>query len=109
MRLSEIGCVHLNEWMVHRLPIDAFEFKPEDFEDMSKQSTQTENMMKNEEKIIISKKLADDLLWWLQNTSVPYVTWGEHITQGKTPPMEIARDSMVDELLNAIEKAEVKE
>ena len=31
MRLSEKGCVHLNEWMVHRLPIEAFEFKPEDF------------------------------------------------------------------------------
>ena len=31
MRLSEKGCVHLNEWMIHRLPIDAFEFKPEDF------------------------------------------------------------------------------
>lgn len=31
MRLSEKGCVHLNEWMVHKLPIDAFEFKPEDF------------------------------------------------------------------------------
>ena len=31
MRLSKKGCVHLNEWMVHKLPIDAFEFKPEDF------------------------------------------------------------------------------
>lgn len=31
MRLSEKGCVHLNEWAVHKLPIDAFEFKPEDF------------------------------------------------------------------------------
>ena len=31
MRLSEKGCVHLNEWMVHKLPIDAFVFKPEDF------------------------------------------------------------------------------
>ena len=31
MRLSEKGCVHLNEWMVHKLPMDAFEFKPEDF------------------------------------------------------------------------------
>ena len=33
MRLSEKGCVHLNEWMIHKLPIDAFEFKPEDFTD----------------------------------------------------------------------------
>lgn len=65
-------------------------------------------MMKNEEKIIISKKLADDLLWWLQNTPVPYVTWGEQITQGKTPPMVIARDSMIDELLNAIKQVEGK-
>ena len=31
MRLSEKGFVHLNEWMVHKLPIDAFEFKSEDF------------------------------------------------------------------------------
>ena len=31
MRLSEKGCVHLNEWMIHKLPIDAYEFKPEDF------------------------------------------------------------------------------
>lgn len=31
MRLSDKGCTHLNEWMVHKLPIDAFEFKPEDF------------------------------------------------------------------------------
>ena len=31
MRLSEKDCVHLNEWMVHKLPMDAFEFKPEDF------------------------------------------------------------------------------
>ena len=31
MRLSEKGRVHLNEWIVHKLPIDAFEFKPEDF------------------------------------------------------------------------------
>ena len=33
MRLSEKGCVHLNEWMVHKLPIDAFEFRSEDFTD----------------------------------------------------------------------------
>ena len=31
MRLSKKGCVHLNEWMVHKLPVDAYEFKPEDF------------------------------------------------------------------------------
>lgn len=33
MRLSDKGCTHLNEWMMHKLPIDAFEFKPEDFTD----------------------------------------------------------------------------
>ena len=33
MRLSEKGCVHLNEWIVHKLPMDAFEFKSEDFVD----------------------------------------------------------------------------
>ena len=32
MRLSEKGCIHLNEWAVHKLPIDAFEFRPEDFQ-----------------------------------------------------------------------------
>ena len=31
MRLSEKGYIHLNEWTIHKLPIDAFEFKPEDF------------------------------------------------------------------------------
>ena len=31
MRLSEKGSIHLNEWTVHKLPVDAFEFKPEDF------------------------------------------------------------------------------
>ena len=33
MRLSEKGCVHLNEWTVHKLPMNAFVFKPEDFTD----------------------------------------------------------------------------
>ena len=32
MKLSEKGCVHINEWLIHRLPLDAYEFKPDDFE-----------------------------------------------------------------------------
>ena len=31
MRLSEKGYIHLNELMIHELPFDAYEFKPEDF------------------------------------------------------------------------------
>lgn len=54
----------------------------------------------------ISDALARDLLWWLQNTSVPYVTVGERWRyQGgnrKEPAMEIARDSMVEELSGAM-------
>ena len=50
MRLSEKGCVHLNEWMVHKLPIDAFVFKPEDFTDCV--------VLTVEE----AKKIANDLL-----------------------------------------------
>ena len=57
----------------------------------------------------ISDALARDLLWWIQNTSVPYVTIGERWEhQGgnrKEPAMEIARDSMVYELLIAIEQS----
>lgn len=33
MRLSEKGTIHLNEWTVHKLPMNAFVFKPEDFTD----------------------------------------------------------------------------
>ena len=69
-------------------------------------------MSKNEEKIIISKKLADDLLWWLEHAYVPYVTigerWRHECNPSKKPAMEIARDSMVDELLNAIKRTEFK-
>lgn len=54
----------------------------------------------------ISDALARDLLWWLQNTSVPYVTVGERWEhQGgnrKEPAMGIARDSMVEELSGAM-------
>ena len=54
----------------------------------------------------ISDALARDLLWWLQNTSVPYVTvgerWGRQGGKRKEPAMEIARDSMVEELSGAM-------
>lgn len=54
----------------------------------------------------ISDALARDLLWWLQNTSVPYVTvgerWGHQGGNRKEPAMEIARDSMVEELSGAM-------
>lgn len=57
----------------------------------------------------ISDALAKDLLWWVQNNPTPYVTIVERWTQGKKPMMEIARDSIVDELIEAIKKAEGKE
>ena len=56
--------------------------------------------------VVISDALARDLLWWLQNTSVPYVTIGERWEHKggnrKEPAMEIARDSMVEELSGAM-------
>lgn len=55
--------------------------------------------------VVISDALARDLLWWLQNTSVPYVTVGERWRSQcnrKEPSMEIARDSMVEELSGAM-------
>lgn len=54
----------------------------------------------------ISDALARDLLWWIQNTSVPYVTvgerWGHQGGNRKEPAMGIARDSMVEELSGAM-------
>ena len=66
-------------------------------------------MSKKDEKIIISKKLAEDLIWWLDHADVPfndgwlrrYVNGNREFTQ-----MEIARDSMVEELERAIKQAE---
>ena len=56
--------------------------------------------------VVISDALARDLLWWLQNTSVPYVTIGERWEHKggnrKEPAMEITRDSMVEELSGAM-------
>ena len=53
----------------------------------------------------ISDALARDLLWWVQNNPTPYTTIGERWMQGEKPMMEIARDSMVYELLIAIEQS----
>lgn len=53
--------------------------------------------------VVITDKLANDILWWLQHTDSPNVTLMERWTQGKTPMMEVARDSMVDELKEAID------
>lgn len=50
----------------------------------------------------ISDALARDLLWWVQNNPAPYVTIIERWTQGKKSMMEIARDSIVEELMEAI-------
>lgn len=60
----------------------------------------------------ISDALARDLLWWLQNADVPYNDGG-YLTRyrfGNRVPtqMELARDSMVDELLKAMKQAEGK-
>ena len=61
--------------------------------------------------VVISDALAKDLLWWLQNTSVPYVTVGERYNQwgqNKKPMMELARDSMVNDLKQAIKRVKVE-
>lgn len=50
----------------------------------------------------ISDALARDLLWWVQNNPTPYVTTIERWTQGKRSMMEIARDSIIEELTEAI-------
>ena len=63
MRLSEKGCVHLNEWMVHKLPIDAFEFKPEDF---------TGAVVLTVEEAEKLMKLLDLCEYWLTNNNVSY-------------------------------------
>ena len=59
--------------------------------------------------VVISDTLSRDLLWWLQNTAVPCVTVGERYDQwgqNKKPMMEIARDSMIEELSQAIKQKE---
>lgn len=51
--------------------------------------------------VVISDSLAKDLLWWLQNTPTPFVTYGEMIEEkgrNKTPMMELAKQSMIDDL-----------
>ena len=63
MRLSKKGCVHLNEWMVHKLPIDAFEFKPEDF---------TGAVVLTVEEAEKLMKLLDLCEYWLTNNNVSY-------------------------------------
>ena len=60
--------------------------------------------------VVISDALARDVLWWVQNNPVPYVTVGEHYERcgrNQKPMMEIARDSMVEELKGAIDKPKV--
>lgn len=62
-------------------------------------------MSKSEEKIIISKQLAIDLIWWLEHASAPCMTIGEvheHWHLFKDSQMTLARDSMKDELEKAL-------
>lgn len=61
--------------------------------------------MKIEEKIVISKQLALDLIWWLENASAPCMTIGEvheHWHQFQDKQMTLARDSMKAELEKAL-------
>ena len=54
--------------------------------------------------VLISKKLRDDLLWYLEHTPTPSVTIGEHWKEAgcnERPMMEIAKDSMIAELKDA--------
>ena len=77
MRLSEKGCVHLNEWMVHKLPIDAFEFKPEDF---------TNCVVLTVEE---AKKIANDLLVY------------ERLYRGAINNSSISEQDSLDEFCNS--------
>ena len=63
MRLSEKGRIHLNEWMVHKLPVDAYEFKPEDF---------TGAVVLTVEEAEKLMKLLDLCESWLTNNNVSY-------------------------------------
>ena len=56
----------------------------------------------------ISNALARDVLWWLQNADVPYISYWERWMQGKKPMMEVARDSMVEELTEAIKHSKTE-
>ena len=56
----------------------------------------------------ISDALARDLLWWVQNNPTPYVIIVEQWTQGKKSMMEIARDSIVEELMEAIKHSKTE-
>lgn len=63
-------------------------------------------MSKNEEKTIISKQLARDLIWWLEHASAPCMTIGEVHERWyqlfSDPQLTLARDSMKDELGKAL-------
>ena len=87
MRLSEKGCVHLNEWMVHKLPIDAFEFKPEDFTNC----------------VVLTVEEAKDFLGWLYNSKWKW----EHQTD--TEFAEDWRKDWIRYLEERIEQAEKKQ
>lgn len=54
--------------------------------------------MKIEEKIVISKQLAIDLIWWLEHADVPFNDFAYWNGRRQPTQMELARDSMVDEL-----------
>ena len=62
--------------------------------------------MKKQEEIIISKQLAIDLIWWLENASAPCLTirevqerWYQLFSD---PQLTLARDSMKAELEKAL-------
>ena len=68
-------------------------------------------MMKKDEKIIISKKLAQDLLWWVKTAPIPNNdnAWMERWGRNKQSYMEIAWESLVCDLKQAIKQAEVRD
>ena len=62
--------------------------------------------------VTIPKNLAEELIWWLENAEIPCTTrserwgkWGRNVT----PPMELARNSMVGVLRFAIKQAEKRD
>ena len=67
--------------------------------------------MKVEEKIVISKKNAEDLLWWIKNAPIPNneVAWLERFGNIEQSDDENVWESLVYDLKKAIEKAEGKE
>ena len=60
--------------------------------------------------VVISDELAKDLLWWIKNAPIPNNdgAWMERWGRNKQSHMELAWESLVYDLKQAIEQAEAR-